>query len=410
MRPFRLACLAFLGASLPGSTFGLLWPSIRLSFHQPIGALGILLVIGVTAEAVSSAAAGRIMSRAGGGPLIALATGALALALALEVVAPSMWVFACGTVVFGIGFGATNSAVNVHAAASFSAREINWMHASYGLGATLGPLLVTGLLSAHLSWRSAYAIMAAVEVALAVVFAVTRRAWQDGRPPAPSVQQTGDVAQPPGGAAQPSGGATQPSGGAAQPSGGPGQGSRRHAVVLGGLAFAAIESGIESAAGLWGYVFLTAGRGLSPQVAGVCVSAYWATMFAGRMIFGSVAGRVGARRVLAAAVAGVAVGAAVMAVPGIGWLSAVGLVILGLAAAPIFPLLTLTTAERLGAASEDGTTRTVGLQVAASAAGSAALPGGVGLAVGSLGAGILAPLLLALGLAMFGMYRLVSGR
>ena len=46
-------------------------------------------------------------------------------------------------VVFGLGFGAVDAAVNVHAAHHFSARQINWMHASYGAGATLGPLLAT---------------------------------------------------------------------------------------------------------------------------------------------------------------------------------------------------------------------------------------------------------------------------
>jgi len=44
-----LACLAYLSVALPGSTLGLLWPSIRLSLGQPVGALGILLVPGIAA-------------------------------------------------------------------------------------------------------------------------------------------------------------------------------------------------------------------------------------------------------------------------------------------------------------------------------------------------------------------------
>ena len=42
-----------------------------------------------------------------------------------------------------------------------------------------------------------------------------------------------------------------------------------------------METGIESGAGIWGYLFLTAGRGLPGPAAGVAVSAYWAMMFAG---------------------------------------------------------------------------------------------------------------------------------
>jgi len=52
-------------------------------------------------------------------------------------------------------------------------------------------------------------------------------------------------------------------------------------LVLSALTFAAVETGIESGAGIWGYVFLTAGRGLSHETAGVIISAYWTMMSAG---------------------------------------------------------------------------------------------------------------------------------
>ncbi len=123
-------------------------------------------------------------------------------------------------------------------------------------------------------------------------------------------------------------------------------------------------------------------------------------MFAGRIILGPVAERLGPARVLAAAVAGVPLGAALMTVPGPGALAVAGLMILGLAAAPVFPLLTLAT----------GTTQMVSLQVAASAVGGAALPAGLGAAIGVVGARILAPSLLILGLAMGGLYALLSRR
>ena len=216
-----LACLAYLSVALPGSTLGLLWPSMRLTFGAPVGALGILLVSSITASVISSVAAGRVRLPA-------------------------------------------------------------------------GPLLAASVM------------------------------------------------------------------------------------------------------------FLTAGRGLSAGAAGVVVAAYWAMMFAGRVVLGPVAERLGSARVLAAAVAGVPLGAVLMAVPGPGALAIAGLMILGLAAAPIFPLLMLTTGQRTG------TARMVSLQVAASAVGSAALPAGLGLAIGAVGARILAPSLLAVGLAMGVLYALLS--
>src|SRR6266702_4041404 len=86
--------------------------------------------------------------------------------------------------------------------------------------------------------------------------------------------------------------------------------------------------------------------------------------------------------------------------PGAGALAVAGLMLLGVAAAPVFPLFTLTT----------GTTRMVSLQVAASAVGGAALPAGLGLLLGAAGPGLLAPSLLVLGLAMAGLYTFIRRR
>jgi len=368
-----LAGLAYLSVALPGSTLGLLWPSMRLSFGQPVGALGILLVPGVAASVISSAVTGRL--RVPVGPLVTGSTLLIALALAAEALAPSMWVMIVGTVLFGVGFGALDTALNAHAARHFGARDINWMHASYGLGATLGPLLVTALLAAGRSWRQAYGVMALVLAALGGVLVLARRGWRVPEP-APGPRPASSPVPPP--------------------------------AALGALTFTAVETGIESGAGVWGYLFLTAGRGLPPAAAGVAVAAYWAMMCAGRVVLGPVAERLGPARVLAAAVVGVPLGAALMALPipgpipgpGAGVLAVAGLMLLGLAAAPVFPLFTLTT----------GTTRMVSLQVAASAVGGAALPAGLGLLLGAVGPRVLAPSLLALGLAMAGLYAFIRRR
>jgi fucose permease len=177
--------------------------------------------------------------------------------------------------------------------------------------------------------------------------------------------------------------------------------------VLLAAAFAAVECGIESGAGVWGYVFLTAGRGLSGPAAAGTVSAYWATMFVGRAILGPVAERFGPGRVLTGGVAGLVAGSALLTVPGPAAVPVAGLAVVGLAAAPIFPLLTLATAERTGAADP---TRAVSLQVAASAGGNAALPAGLGLIIGALTASALGPALLLLSLLLAGLHRWLGRR
>lgn len=365
MPAFRLACLAYFCAALPSSILGLLWPSIRVSLHQPVAALGVLVVFGVAASAVASVAAGRLLARWSAGALLAVGTLLTGVALAVESVASAVWVFGGAMMLFGLGFGAVDAALNAYAAAWFGARQINWIHAAYGLGATVGPALATVMLGGGMSWRWVYGSMGAGQALLAVAFALTVSAWVAPRP-----RPVGKTRKP---------------------------------AVLGSLVFTAVEAGIEAAAGIWGYLFLTEGRGIEATVAGLVVSAYWGMMFLGRVLFGAVAERLGVRRVLGAAVLGVSVGAGLMIVPG-PLAAAVGLIVLGLAAAPVFPLFTLTTAERVGGGADEA----VGLQVAASAVGSAALPAGIGLAIGASTATALAPPLLALSLTMCVVYRRVS--
>lgn len=365
MPAFRLACLAYFCAALPSSILGLLWPSIQVSLRQPVAALGVLVVFGVAASAVAGACTGRLLARWNAGVLLAAGTLLTGVALGVESVTSSVWVFGGGMMLFGLGFGAVDGALNAYAAARFGARRINGIHAAYGLGAAAGPALATAMLGGGMSWRWVYGSMGAAQALLAVAFALTVSAWVAPRP---------------------------------RP-----VGMTRKPAVLGSLVFTAVEAGIEAAAGIWGYLFLTEGRGIEAPVAGLVVSAYWAMMFVGRVLFGAIAERVGVRRVLGAAVVGVSAGAALMIVPS-ALAAAAGLIVLGLAAAPVFPLFTLTTAERVGGGADDA----VGLQVAASAVGSAALPAGIGLAIGASAATALAPPLLALSLTMCVVYRLVS--
>ena len=196
------------------------WPQLRrrLARHL-IGRLGSYsrqFRPGIAASVISSAVTGRL--RLPAGPLVAGATLLIALALTAEALAPSMWVMTVGTVLFGLGFGALDTALNAHAARHFGARDINWMHASYGLGATLGPLLVTALLSAGRSWRQAYGVMALVLAALGGGFVLARRGWR-GPASAPGPRPESTPVPP--------------------------------AAALGGLIFTAVEAGIESGAGIW---------------------------------------------------------------------------------------------------------------------------------------------------------------
>jgi fucose permease len=144
----------------------------------------------------------------------------------------------------------------------------------------------------------------------------------------------------------------------------------QHRRAVGGVLVVIVESGLESVIGLWAFVFLLEAVALPLSIAGPTVSAYWVGIVVGRVLLGPVAERLGPWPVLAGGTA-LAAAAAILLVLGQPALAVVGVVVLGLALAPVYPLLVLTTAERTAAPAVD---RLVGLQAAASTLGSVLCP------------------------------------
>jgi fucose permease len=360
-----LAYLAFLGISLPDGLLGVAWPSMSVSFGQPVGALGLMLPFAVVASMLSSASTGALLARIGLGHVLAGSIGLYALALSAQSVTSEFWVFVVAAVVLAAGSGAIDAALNTFAAWEFNARQITWLHAVYGLGAAAGPLLFVAVAAARLSWRWAFALVAALLAVLTVVFAFTARRWPTPQRPQPQPSKQLKT-----------------------------QSERRvrlpDAIWSGAFVFA-VQTGVESGTALWAYLFLTDARAVPPGVAAATASGYWLALLLGRVVLGPVATRTGPRPVLQACLAGMVAGATLLLLPGL--VPVGGVVLLGLSAAPMFPLLTLTTRDRVGAAWTD---RAIGLQSAASAAGSATLPALVGLLIGPFGSQVIAPSLLIL--------------
>ncbi|WP_372495495.1 MFS transporter [Saccharopolyspora soli] len=155
-------------------------------FHQPLGALGLLLAFGVAAAVLSSVMVGRVLVRAHVGWLLSGSTFLSALGLLGHSLAPAFWVLVAASVLIGLANGAVDSGMNAYAANHFGARRITWMHASYGMGAVIGPAIVTIALNTGMHWRWAYAITAAVQIVLACAFLRTTDRWARGRTATPT--------------------------------------------------------------------------------------------------------------------------------------------------------------------------------------------------------------------------------
>ncbi|HEY6594919.1 MAG TPA: MFS transporter [Asanoa sp.] len=367
-----LAYFAFVSLGLPDGLLGVAWPSMSGDFRVPRESIGILLIVATTGYLISSVAAGFTVSRFGVGWLLAGSTALASLALFGYATSPAFALTVVAALFAGFGGGAIDSGLNAYAASAFGPRHMNWLHAFFGLGVAIGPLIMTAAINGP-SWRLGYVVVASGQAVLALAFVLTSRRW--GERPVPVISAHAEPV-------------------------------RGHETLLmpivwiGVLAFA-VYVAVEVGAGLFAYQLLTEARGLSDTIAGVCVSIYWGALFVGRVVQGFVSERLGAGRVLAASLAGMVAGSALVAVPGPGWLTAFGLAVIGFAAAPVFPLLTLTTADRVGAAHAD---RAIGMQIGGAGLGGAVIPAGVGVLLGAAGVGMLGPSLVVLSVLLVVLY------
>jgi fucose permease len=367
-----LAYLAFISLGLPDGLIGVGWPSIRATYQVPTEAVGLLLTAGTVGYLASSVAAGFSTARLGVGQLLAISTSLTALALAGYALAPALPVMIVAALLLGSGGGAIDAGLNAYAAGAFGARHMNWLHAFFGLGVTLGPLIMTAAVGVGGSWRLGYAAVGVAQGALAVAFATRAPAWRN-RPVGHPQAATGDTSRAP-----------------------VRDTLSLPAAWLGMLAFA-LYAAVEITTGLWAFLLLTEDRGVAATAAGICVSAYWGCLLGGRVVQGFVAERLGVRAVLAGSLVGLCVGSLLVALPAPAWVAVTGLCLVGFAAAAVFPLLTLTTGARVGAAHAD---RVVGMQIGAAGLGGALIPAAVGVLLSHTDVAALGPALLVLSAAL----------
>ena len=358
-----IALIAFASLGLPDGVLGVAWPSIRRSFGLPASQLGALLASAMVGYLLSSFASGAVVARLGVGRVL-LWSSVLMVANSLAyALAPAWGVMVAAGLLAGLGAGAIDAGINAFAAARFSPRLVNWLHASYGVGAMLGPLLMTAVVTSGAGWRWGYAIIGMLLAAMAVTFLVTVPLWTT--PPS----ERGS----PGEARDPAAGLLET--------------LRRPRVWLNiGLFF--VYTGLEATAGQWTYSLFTEARGLGAGAAGLWVTIYWAGLTAGRVVAGGLASRLSPDAMLRLGTLGALAGTLlVWWDPGMG-AGLLGLAALGLALAPIYPTLIAETPARLGRAHA---TSAIGFQVAGAYLGVAVIPGLTGLLATHAGLSVIGP-------------------
>jgi len=339
--------LAFVGLGLSAGLLGVAWPYMQTEFNLSLDAVNVLLLVQTITYTLASFVIGRVMSRFGSG--LTMVGGMLIMMLCMFATAlsPSWVMVVLFGLIAGFGSGTIDAGLNMYVTAYHSARVMNWLHASFGIGITIGPLIMT-YCALHLTWHVGYAITGGALIIILLLLLASRGLWRnEGFQSAENKPvRRASFAE-----------------------------SLRLPVIwfsmITFLAYVSMEIGI----GQWAYTLLTQSRGIAPEYAGPWVSVYWGVFTGGRILFGLISTRFETTRLLRACLLAVVLGTVLFAWNPLPIIGSIGLIITGFAEAPLFPMLMTTTPNRVGMEhAENG----VSLQMVCAGAASAILPGMIG--------------------------------
>lgn len=357
--------LVFISLGLPDSLLGSGWPTMRLVFDQPLSAAGMVSMIITGGTICSSLLSERLTAKFSTRGVTVASVFLSAAALFGFSVSTRFWMLCLWAVPYGLAAGCIDSAINNYVALHYRSRHMSWLHCFWGVGTVISPCVMSWALR-HSGWQLGYRTVALMQLAIGVVLVLTLPVWNIHR----DETQTARAGQVLGirGALKIKGAPT---------------------LFVGFFAYC----GAEGTSILWASSYLAGERGFSAQRAAASAAVLYVGITVGRFVSGFIADKVGDRGMIRLGTGVIAAALAVLALPGGGELGALlGLGLLGLGNAPVYPAIIHATPANFGAENSQGI---IGMQMASAYVGSTLMPPLFGLIANRAGLGWM-PLFLAL--------------
>lgn len=384
-RPLLLwiAFLSFVAIGIQGSALNVAWLYMQASFDKTLESIGVILLAGTLGGLVVSFFSGRILSFMTVGMMCLLATLVEIIALIAISITPYWWIFVFASLLLGIGRSGINVAMNTFVAEHYPASRMNWLHAIFGAGSTVGPLLVTyWVVTLANPWREAYVFIAAVQILVASLFLFTLQDWRLSDRQSKSEEPV-----------------TRPSF----------KSTLSLLPVWLGVGLFVCHVALQLCAGQLSNNLFVDGRGVDPRLAGLWISLFWGFITIGRLFFGMLIDKFKAAVVLRYCTLGTLAGALLLWLNPSETLSFIGLAIMGFTLAPIFPSSVSRTPALVGKAHSPNA---IGFQMTGAGLGGALIPGFVAFLAdnSSLGLAIIPPAICLIALMQFLVHELLSAQ
>ena len=340
-----LIYLAFISLGLPDGLLGSAWPAIHEEMAVPESYMGIVSMIISGGTIVSSLFSDKLTRRLGTGLVTALSVSLTAGALlGFALSRDFIWLCVFG-VPYGLGAGAVDAALNNYVALHYSSRHMSWLHCSWGVGASIGPYIMGWALSTQHGWPLGYHTVFLLQVVLTAVLFLSLPMWKKK---SNTTDKTADDYEAPIGV--------------------------RDAVKIRGvkamlLAFFSYCA-LESTACLWASSYLVDHHGVDKPTAATFALLYFAGITTGRFLNGFVADKFGDKTMIRVGWCVQTAGLALILIPSV-YTALVGLCVLGLGCAPVYPSIIHSTPTHFG---RENSHAIVGIQMAFAYCGATFMP------------------------------------
>lgn len=357
--------VAFISLGLPDAVLGAAWPTMSADLGAPVSWAGGISMVISAGTIVSALMSDRMTLRFGAGKVTAISVALTALALFGFSMAPSYWVLILFAVPYGLGAGGVDAALNNYVAIHYESHHMSWLHAMWGIGALTGPYIMGYALNAGQGWSWGYRYISILQIVLTAILIFSLPLWKQ-RVPQPQSIET-----------EPSADITEQSAaeGLAQ------EPSREPLGIRGVLAIRGAREilimffcycALEQTAMLWASSYMALGKGIDKTTAAMWASLFCIGITVGRLLSGFVTMKFNDPTMIRMGQVLVLLGVVVMLLPLPQHLGTiVGLMVVGLGCAPIYPCVIHSTPAYFG---EDKSQAIVGVQMACAYVGSLLMP------------------------------------
>ncbi|MBO5323861.1 MAG: MFS transporter [Oscillospiraceae bacterium] len=339
--------IAFISLGLPDSLLGSAWPIMQGQLDVPLSYAGIITMIIAGGTIVSSLCADRVIRKLGTGLVTAISVALTAAGLMGFSLSTEFWMLCLLAIPYGLGAGAIDAALNNYVALHYSSRHMSWLHAFWGVGVTISPYIMSFCLTRNFGWEMGYRSVSLIQIVLTAVLFTTLPLWKKA---AKVHTQEEEVI--------------------------PKVLSVPQALKLKGASNVLIAffcyCALESTAGLWASSYLVGHRGVDAETAARFAALFYIGITVGRVLNGFIADKLGDRAMIRTGILVMAAGVLLVALPLPTTLPClIGLVVIGLGCAPVYPCIIHSTPVNFG---KEHSQSLVGIQMASAYTGSTLMP------------------------------------